>query len=84
MKGLSKLDLEKVICCETTNEIWNVFESIYDKETQVAWGIKRPFLKNGAYKYLKSIEYYELEQEGDSPVTKGQVVDQHSKVSKEM
>lgn len=56
LKGLSKLDLEKVIYYETTKEIWNELQSVYDEETQVAYDIKRPSLKNGSEKIQRVLK----------------------------
>lgn len=61
LRGFSKLNLEKVICCETTKEIWNELQSIYDIVIQAACDVKSLSLKNGAVKDSKSSEDHEWE-----------------------
>lgn len=78
MKGLSKSDIEKVIIkCNTTKELWNELHTIYDIYIQAACDVKSVSLKNGAVKDSKSIEDHASED--DSLVSRGQVVDQHTK-----
>jgi len=76
MRGLSKADIEKLICYKTTQEIWDKLQSIYEVDMQVACEVKRISLEDDAVKDLKSIEYHETND--DSSVSRGQINDQHA------
>lgn len=63
MKGLSKINIGKVICYKTTKEIWDKLKSIYEVDMQVACDVKRLSLEDEVVKESKRIEYDESDDD---------------------
>jgi len=78
LRGFSMTYIEKLIYCDTAQEIWNELHSIHHTRIQVACDVKGLSLEDGVVKYSKSIKDHESKD--DSLISRGQVIDQHTKV----